>query len=305
MTAGDNAQPTPGFLRTLQGWVVRQAPCPPLVLRCAESPSERAVAPPDSTTVRLEGCAGTVPHHELLELRVLGAPQVLLDLTGCADPAASHAHLGPLLEQLAALGIETVRLARGSTAGQQTTGEAQVDAAHLPRSRRQALMLETPPELPDGSLPAHVRLRNAVLSLVAAEDGSLGTDSPAVVLGAPGCDTCGVCVRSCPLDALGISEIPAGGDLSITTLVHRPSQCDGCGRCVELCPPQVLSIDGHHSWQLVHDDVGVPVHTLATRRCERCSARLPATAPGRRCVPCEQRHRNPFVSTWPPTAPRR
>lgn len=287
---------------------MREAPCPPLVLRCAEGAGARVTAPPRCTVVRLEGCARNVPHHELLELRVLGAPQVLLDLSGCADPAASHAQLAPLLDQLTALGIDTVRLtasAGTNQTGEHATAEDLVDAAHPPRSRRQALMLETPPELPDESLPAHVRLRDAILTLAAAEGGTLGADSPAVVLSAPGCDTCGVCVRSCPLDALGISEVPAGGDLSITTLVHRPSQCDGCGRCVELCPPQVLSSDGQHSWQVVHDDVGAAVHTLTTRRCERCSARLPATAPGRRCAPCEQRHRNPFVSTWPPAAPRR
>ena len=292
-------------LRTLQSWVVRERPCPPLLLRCAESPHEPVATPPGSTVVRLESCARAVPHHELVELRVLGAPQVLLSLSGCTAPEAARAHLAPLLDQLTALGIGTVRLAPTPSAGAHGTDEPQVDAAHPPRSRRQALMLDTPPELPDERLPAHVRLRDAVLGLAAAEGGTLAADSPAVVLRAPGCDTCGVCVRSCPLDALGISEVPAGGELSITTLVHRPAQCDGCERCVELCPPQVLSIDGHHSWQLVHDDVGAAVHTLTTRRCERCSARLPATAPGRRCGPCEQRHRNPFVSTWPPALPRR
>lgn len=307
-------------LRAVQGWVARQSPSPALWLRCAEASTAApdaavpatgapATGAPDTAevvAVRLTDCASQLVLHEVAELVALGAPSVTVDLAGCSAPTRARAHLAPLLEQVAALGITAVQLreqAPGAPADPPASGAAvEVDAAHPPHTRRQALLLDSPPDLPDESLPAHVRLREALLAV--ADGEGLAADSPAPVLTAPGCDTCGVCVRSCPFDALKITEVPAGGDLSITTLAHGPASCDGCQRCIELCPPQVLTTRGHHSWQLVQEDATVPVHTVPTRRCERCSARMPAATAGRRCAPCEQRRRNPFVATWPPSLTR-
>lgn len=45
------------------------------------------------------------------------------------------------------------------------------------------------------------------------------------------CDACGLCVRSCPGDALRLSA----GALQLT-----PARCTGCGVCVSRCPRQAL-----------------------------------------------------------------
>lgn len=295
-------------LRAVQAWVARETPRPSLRLHCREAATHPPPGP-DVVTVRLTGCARELAHHELVELVALGAHSVQIDLGGCASRSAARAHLAPLMTQVQALGITVITLhdpdgAAAKPPAQGAERGREVDAAHPPRSRRQVLMLDTPAELPSESAPDHERLRDGLLAVAAAQGALLETDSLALVLTAPGCDTCGVCVRSCPLDALAITETPAGADLSITTLSHRPAQCDGCRRCIEMCPPQVLISGGRHSWQLVDEDVDVPVHTVPTRRCQRCRARMPAATAGRRCEPCEQRRRNPFVATWPPRVTR-
>lgn len=51
------------------------------------------------------------------------------------------------------------------------------------------------------------------------------------------CTLCGLCVGSCPLGVLRVSE--SGTE---TALVLNPSQCIGCNRCANTCPQQVLSL---------------------------------------------------------------
>lgn len=49
------------------------------------------------------------------------------------------------------------------------------------------------------------------------------------------CTLCGLCVGSCPLNALQIVE-----DAAKTALVLHPSQCVACDRCRQICPERVL-----------------------------------------------------------------
>jgi TorA maturation chaperone TorD/ferredoxin len=51
------------------------------------------------------------------------------------------------------------------------------------------------------------------------------------------CTLCGLCVGSCPVGVLCVSE--SGME---TKLVLNPSQCVGCNRCANTCPQQVLSL---------------------------------------------------------------
>lgn len=51
------------------------------------------------------------------------------------------------------------------------------------------------------------------------------------------CTLCGLCVGSCPLRALGVTE-----SATETALVLNPDQCIGCHRCARTCPEGVLHL---------------------------------------------------------------
>ena len=298
-----------------------------LELACAEHP-DPSTGPVAGTVVRLPTCAADVAPHEVVELLGVGAARVEIRLDGCADPARTVAHLGPVVAVVAAGAPGRLLLTRtdttmpsgtGTTApavpaepsddGRVATGSPAparrrpvrrhhrvLDAAHMPVSRRGLLGLgpgagrALPPETDD-----HARLTAAVAALVPAGSAALeAKPSPASRLTARGCTACGVCVLACPAGALGWRESGSGPVLA--TLEQSVAACDGCLRCVGLCPAGVLAEAGRHPWADVLSDATVPVVTLATARCDRCGARFPTTTGGALCPVCDFRRRNPFGS---------
>ncbi|PFG40662.1 4Fe-4S dicluster protein [Georgenia soli] len=319
-------------LRGVQAWLARQPEEAALEIVCAEHPGP-SLGDRRRTVVRLEGCAAQVAPHEVVELLVLGAADVVLRLDGCADTGTARAHLAPLVDLLEASGVRRVRLVDGDAPeapGPRARGlrrrRAVLDAAHMPVSRRQVLGLGdgVTRELPDEEVRPHRRLVAALAALTGEgssgvagpteglagptegragpTEGRAGLPAPSVRLTARGCTACGVCVRGCPADALHLRHSAAGG-AAVTTLLQDRAACDGCLRCVELCPDDVLSAAGAWSWeQALREDATAPVVTLTTARCGRCGSRFPTPSGQRLCPVCAFRRANPFGSRVPARA---
>ncbi len=84
------------------------------------------------------------------------------------------------------------------------------------------------------------------------------------------CTACGVCIRSCPNDALSFA---LEGDT--TGLMHDPGRCEGEQSCVSLCPVNAITTDG--SWPLERSVEAESVSLIEMRSVE--------------CTRCGQRHR--------------
>ncbi|MHB1065446.1 MAG: 4Fe-4S dicluster domain-containing protein [Georgenia sp.] len=294
---------TAAGLHRLQNWLAHQGEPIHLELVCAEHPAamrgERG-----RTVVRAPSCLAAVERHEVVELLTVGASRVSVRLDGCPDAAAVRARLagladlltgGLVLEEAAATG--PLRTARHRPV---------LDAGHLPVSRRQVLGLgaRTARDLPATYLAAPDRLTAALRDLGVAA-GAAATPGDAVALAAPGCVACGVCVRACPFDALRLAHAGGGNGPAITTLLQDPARCDGCMRCTGLCPTTVLTATGHHPWSVALAGAEVPVSTLTTTVCTRCSMRFPTTSGERLCPTCAYRRQNPFGSALPPVLAER
>jgi heterodisulfide reductase subunit A len=65
------------------------------------------------------------------------------------------------------------------------------------------------------------------------------------------CTGCGVCLTSCPYEAISMSG--AGGPAADGRLVAVVSAatCKGCGGCVPICPEDALDLLGHTDAQTV------------------------------------------------------
>ncbi len=49
------------------------------------------------------------------------------------------------------------------------------------------------------------------------------------------CTACGICVQSCPVTCLALSE-PANGDPNAYPALHEPKRCLACAFCADDCP---------------------------------------------------------------------
>lgn len=266
-----------------------------------------------TVTVRLDGCADPDASARNVEAvaRVLQAAAVDRLRVEGDEPAAGPA--GPADAK--------DRHERGRRGRRRPV----LDGAHLPVPRRRLLGLGTDVSrpLPDTDAAPQVRLTAAVRALAApgavvatpaavgavtavpattapagTPDGLGDVDSPAVVLSAPGCTACGVCIQACPTQALTLQH-SGGGAVAISTLLQSPSACDGCRRCVELCPADVLGVVGQWRWSDLLTDSARGVATVSTATCGRCSAQFPTTSGERLCPVCSYRRKNPFGSTLP------
>lgn len=322
---------TTGPLHALQVWLRHEVEEPDLELVCSEHPDPTR-GDRSRTVVRLTVCARALSGHELAELLLVGARTVTVRLDGCTDPVASLAAVEAVAHILRAAGVDRLRtegVAGGSdeTAADPTdrVDQAQgerggrgkrrpvLDGAHLPVPRRRLLGLGTDVEraLPDMDAAPPTRLASAVRALAgvsavaapqAEPDGLSDIDSPAVVLAAPGCTACGVCVLACPTQALSLQH-HGGGAVAISTLLQSPSACDGCLRCVELCPASALTVTRSWRWSDLLTDTLRGVATVSTATCTRCSTPFPTTSGERLCPVCRYRRAHPFGSTPPPATP--
>jgi ferredoxin len=294
---------TTGGLHALQSWLAHEVDERDLELVCAEHPDPSRGAR-DRTVVRLSTCVRDLAAHELAELLLVGARQVVVRLDGCSDPATAAERVEPVVRVLRAGGIDRVTVEAGiPDEGARDARRAVLDADRLPVPRRRLLGLATgvARTLPAPDDDPHARLVSAVRALVPTVTPELTElDSPAVRLTGHGCTACGVCVQACAPDALRIQHGSGGGGIAISTLLQAPAACTGCRRCVDLCPTDVLTAVDPWPWSELLVDREVGVTTLTTARCERCGASFPTTSGDRCCPTCAYRRGNPFGSTLPP-----
>ncbi|MBC7551771.1 MAG: hypothetical protein H7269_12930 [Cellulomonas sp.] len=306
---------TSSSLDGLQRWLSHQAEDVTVELVCAEHP-DPTVGDPHRTVVRLPGCAREVAIHELLELLQLGAARVVVRLDGCTRPDDARAHLAPTIALLAAGLVDTLTVDAGPGSdtpviadpahrGRRSRREHRrpiLDAQAMPVSRRGILGLAraTVPELPSSACDPHDRLVSVVRALIAPTAALASVPAPALRLAASGCTVCGVCVQACPASALALRHGPAGEQVSISTLLHDPVVCNGCSRCIDLCPEHVLVTADRWGWDRLLVDAEVPVVTVTTARCARCSTSFPVSSGERLCPVCTYRRQHPFGSMLPP-----
>ncbi len=49
------------------------------------------------------------------------------------------------------------------------------------------------------------------------------------------CTGCGICIDTCPVDALELKD-----DIAV---LAKPDVCDGCGSCAESCPLECITME--------------------------------------------------------------
>ena len=60
------------------------------------------------------------------------------------------------------------------------------------------------------------------------------------------CNWCGICVESCPYDA--ISQLDLLGGKVVATIAA--ATCKGCGGCVPICPQHAIDLQGYTSREM-------------------------------------------------------
>ncbi len=55
------------------------------------------------------------------------------------------------------------------------------------------------------------------------------------------CKGCGVCVASCPLDVLSMSEQVNGKGYQFAVM-SSPDKCTGCASCAIICPDSCITV---------------------------------------------------------------
>jgi len=295
-------------LGDVQHWLARQDEDVTVELVCAEHPGPFDSAP-DRTLVRLTSCAAELEVHELVELLTVGTARVVVQLDGCEHPAAARRQLAPtvallvagLVDRLSVVGVDVppAPVVRGRRRGRPVEV---LDAGAMPVSRRGLFGLAGPSghELPPPTAGPRARYIAAVRALVTPTAALGSAPGPTRALQAGGCVACGVCVQACPATALRLVDGPVGAGVSISTLLLDPAACTGCAGCVDLCPSHVLAEAAPVRWDVLLAGAEVPVVTVTTALCARCSVRFPISSGERLCPVCSYRRRNPFGSTLAP-----
>lgn len=212
-------QPLAHAVSPLLAWLTRQRDEVDLEIACAEHPGPDRGVERNAVAV-LPFCLADAPDHLLLEMLTCGAAHLYPRVDGCARGAQTRARVDALATLVDALG-HPGRL-RAMVAAPKGKKRAVLDATHVPLSRRQVLLLsgsKARREMPAEYREPHERLVDAVRLLSPAPTPAPGgTDAlpgPGLVLAAPACTACGVCVRTCPTDALSLADLgPAAEDLA-------------------------------------------------------------------------------------------
>lgn len=297
----------------MQRWLCHQGGDLTIELLCAEHAGP-VDGPPGHTQIRLDTCAGELATHELVELLGDGSSRVIVRLDGCADPAAARRHLEPTVALLEAGLVDRLRLV-GADPSPETGGPGapptrrprrrravELDARAMPVSRRALLGLggRGEGEGPASAAEPRTRFIDAVRAVATPTTALAAMPGPTAGMTAAGCVACGVCVQACPDSALRLADGPVDGSASITTLLLEPAACTGCARCVELCPTSVLATAAPVLWGRLLAGEELPVVTVLTALCSRCSVRIPISSGASLCAVCSFRRRNPFGSSLPP-----
>lgn len=259
------------------GWLAQHGGGPALAL-CADAPQP---ATEGRLAVRFDTCLGQVAPHRLVDLALAAGHPLLLTgpcAPGCPAPASLHplcALVGPGV--LAA-----------ATAGDGVPGPT-LDVTRPPVSRRGLLERFVPADRAEH--PASDDAGRLVESLRRAGVADGSVHSPARALVVAGCTACGLCVRTCPHEALALES-----GQGRSRLAHHPDRCRGEQTCVAVCPVDAITADEPLPWT----DALSGVRTLAvvsSGPCQRCGATT--TAPGGLCEHCAWRRANPFGSVVP------
>lgn len=284
---------TPGHSLLL--WAAREDDPTTVRLVCAEAASQ-VLAGREEVVVAWRGCLASLPASLPFELLSLGVERVVLDRSGCAsqwttdwDGLAAVAAVADRLE------VALVPAANGKHP------RRILDADAMPVLRRRSLFGlgavgdEPQPEAAFHGTPQQ-RLRAVVRRLASGselpEQPADGWTSGAIDLAGVGCVACGVCVKTCPQDALALQT--GGGRAG---LGFDPSLCTGCGACVDACDYDALSDRGRLGPPAL---LASPVllEIFEVRTCVRC--RTSFRGVGEHCPVCAFRLANPFGSKMPP-----
>ena len=122
-------------------------------------------------------------------------------------------------------------------------------------------------------------------------------------LSVEGCTACGVCVNSCPQQALTLSRTQTPDGATIHQLSHLADKCRACQACVRFCPVQAITPGAQMHLHDALEARTYPLARVATRICKHCGMVFPACQ-GELCSVCAFRDENPFGSRIPPELAR-
>lgn len=289
-------------LRQVFTWV-RSQPGVDLDLTSATAPPLATRA--GATLIVLPGTVEEIPPHEILELLMMGAASVSLITT--TELAPAHAKL---CREVVAVGSDAIQIVDPERA---TVEPRDIVAAdNVPVQRRDMFGIArrgAAVALPEETLFAEQRYAVAMQWLLDSLDETpqalAGFESDGVVLSAAGCVACGVCVTSCPTEALELTSLDTSPTTQISTLREYVDRCIGCLDCVALCPHSVLLVDRQATWPetLAPDSPAYPLITVPTRSCTKCRAMFPVRDGSDLCPTCRAQRANPFGVRWPKDVP--
>ncbi len=265
----------------------------------------RTVRGPDCAdgVIRLTRCAADLPAYRLVDLLLSCRTVVVHPCDREAPPGLPDGH--DMIDRLAAL--VGPRLRRTAASDPVTPARLpEIVAGHEGIGRRGLLGLTglTNREPPAARHAAHDDDGRLLESLRRVGVRAPAGPGPALVppsrrlAATTACTACGMCVRTCPHDALDLVV-----DEGLARLVHHPAACRGDLACVAICPEDALSTAGPADWPSLLADLRTDLVELAVARCVRCHSPHPA-ADGELCRVCRMRRDNPFASFRPPTLPR-
>lgn len=272
-------------------WLAERADQPVVVL-CAEMPhdvAERRLA------VQLESCVADLPAYRLIDLVVASGQSIIVCRKGCTSESTP-----PIVAEVVdLLGDEQASVAATVEPGPR--GPV-LDVVHPPVRRRLFGRPVDDPVVHQATSDQGRLVESLRLAKVADAPGV----SAAAALTATECTACGLCVRTCPHDALELVEMSATlvGDVPVqheltTALVHHPDRCEADGMCVLVCPVKGLAFSEHLPWPEVLSGERRVLLTMATAHCARCGAQTTWTPSGSvddevLCEGCQWRRQNPF-----------
>jgi ferredoxin len=336
--------------QAVRRWLASAAAPTAVLVACREHENLDAWRQPGpgapQVVYRLDGCLADVPPAALLEILAGGAVSVSGLLDGCANPSAARRVLDRAGRIAAAVAVG--RPVHALTAPLQTSVAPPcaadqhsrfsrrpapvqllevLDARAMPVSRRALVGLAGAlgQVNPHPSLRLHAVVRE-LLGGAPVPSELEDIPSGAARLDAAHCCGNGVCVRTCPTQALTlrVTDLTQAG-LSRSAKdpadhPHEPSvvgaagfsndalqqfvlsvdaaRCIDCGQCVEQCPESAISRVGPLPWAQVLNGMTTTLRVGMVRRCSRCG--VPYRTAGSLCAVCAFRTLDPFGSQLPP-----